>query len=97
MKRIPAVKLGLTKSPIQMRKLKAEAGISVIPAGCYCYDQNGPCPYFDSSSKFDEQSNGFCWYLEKGDWMTKEEGGTFLLWDQCKSCGINDDDDSLYS
>jgi hypothetical protein len=23
--------------------------------------------------------------------MELEEGGTMLLWDQCKECGINDD------
>lgn len=96
MKRIPAVQWGLSKSPIEMRKLKIEAGTSIIPAGCYCYDEKGKCPYFDSSSKYNEQNDGFCWYLEKGDWMTREEGGTFLLFDQCKECGINDNNDEIY-
>jgi len=92
MKRIPAVKWGLTKSPIEMRKLKHSAGTSVIPKGCYCYDEEN-CPYWDRSSKHNEQDNGYCWYLEEGDWQERSAG---LLWDQCKICGINDDDDSLY-
>ena len=33
-----------------------------------------------------EQGTGYCHYLELGDWM---DGGSNLLWDQCKECGIN--------
>jgi hypothetical protein len=68
----------------------AEKDTSVIPAGVYCYDESGRCPYWRLNTGRPEQMNGYCEYLELGDWM---EGGTMLLWDQCKECGINNDDD----
>jgi hypothetical protein len=67
-----------------------------IPKGCYCYDENGVCPFWWSLSDFEEQSDGYCTLMEKGDFMSSENGGTTLLFDQCKECGLNDDDDSLY-
>lgn len=74
---------------------------SVIPKGSYCYTirsvdmSNGNikanvCPYWSKDYSKPDQGNGYCSYLELGDWM---ENGTSLLWDQCKECGINDDDD----
>jgi hypothetical protein len=73
---------------------------SLIPQNTpYCYTPNGvevinghhtfkviPCPFYDWDDSKDEQSCGYCHFLEKGDWM---EGGTLLLWDQCKECGIS--------
>lgn len=65
---------------------------SLIPEGSYCYSRkNGncvPCPFWDTMPNLPEQSSGFCHYLKEGD-FTKD--GTFLLWDQCKECGVNDD------
>lgn len=72
-----------------------------IPPGPYCYhfisgpDKKGrlktlPCPFWDTRDDKPEQSRGYCHYLEKGDW---EDGGTFLLWDLCKECGIKSWDD----
>lgn len=84
--------LGLTKAVSTMRKLIFEKGKSVIPKGDYCYDEDGSCPYLDCATNLEKQSNGFCWFLGKGDWMPSEEGGTFLLWDQCKECGENEGD-----
>ncbi len=62
--------------------------LSVIPAGPYCYDSNGPCPYWASDSTKREQETGYCAKLKTGDW---EEGGTMLLWDQVKECDVNPD------
>jgi len=89
--------LGLTKAISTMRKLIFEKGISVIPKGDYCYRGKCCCPYWDSASNVEEQSNGFCWFLGKGDWMPPEEGGTFLLWDQCKECGENEWDEDCFA
>jgi len=65
---------------------------SVIPKGPYCYTyKNGKyycCPYWDMDETKPEQDNGYCSFLEIGDW---EEGGSGLLWDQCKECGVNDE------
>ena len=61
-----------------------------IPKGIYCYDKHGLCPWFDAREDKPEQECGYCHYLEAGDW---EENGTFLLWDQVKECGLNDDDE----
>jgi hypothetical protein len=81
-------------------KSKKEQIESLIPKGLYCYNpleypnkQNGykfkikRCPYWSINDKQHSQDNGFCSYLNKGDW---EENGTSLLWDQVKECGINE-------
>jgi hypothetical protein len=63
-----------------------------IPPGCYCYtyidNKLYVCPFWHKAPDKREQENGYCAFLSKGDW---EENGTFLLWDQCKECGINDE------
>ena len=77
---------------------------SKIPNGIYCYtwfnsnDDNGyfahrnTCPYWSMKSDQPEQENGYCSYLERGDW---EADHLSLLWDQCKECGINMDDENI--
>jgi hypothetical protein len=88
-----------------MRRYKEIHGESVIPEGCYCYWhikdsgrktkeglpilESDFCPYWDIDDSRPEQMNGYCWYMEIGDW---EDGGGGLLWDQCKECGIKDYD-----
>lgn len=77
-----------------MRSFRNEHGESVIPKGCYCYDKNGVCPYWEMIENIDEEEYhpineeneeiGYCWFLEEGDHI--------LLWDQCKICGKNDDE-----
>lgn len=79
--------LGLHNDPRKMNRLLKTKGESVIPSGIYCYDQKGCCPYFDSADNQPEQVNGYCWFLKKGDW----DDGIGELWDQCKTCGVNDD------
>ena len=68
---------------------------ALVPRGTYCYDKNGLCPFW---SRFDDiypsQSSGYCALLERGDWMAHDSGGTSLIWDQCKECGVNDPDDT---
>lgn len=67
-----------------------------IPPGPYCYHllKNGTsqtlnCPYWDYSEEAPDQRCGYCHFLELGDW---QEGGTFLLWDMCKECGVKTDE-----
>lgn len=64
---------------------------SVIPKGLYCYDTKTKkiCPYHRIIEHLPEQESGYCDFLEIGD---AEEGGTLLLWDMCKECGINMDE-----
>lgn len=94
----PDDEIGLTprlvggKKQTAMREIKVRKGTSVIPKGCYCYDENGNCPYWDKIRGKPEQEDGFCWFMEQGDWG---EGSGGLLWDQCKSCGINDLEEPL--
>jgi len=78
---------GLHKDPEKMRWMKEHEGEKVIPAGIYCYDflnEKGNCPYWDKDDGEEEQCNGFCWFLMKGDW----NDGIGELWDQCKNCGV---------
>lgn len=65
---------------------------SLIPPGIYCYtyiiDKSGKstqytCPYWSIREDHDSQCNGYCSYLEIGDW---EDGEFGLLWDQIKLC-----------
>jgi hypothetical protein len=77
-------------------------GEKAIPRGLYCYTFLGyattpkgntvieteRCPYWRREPGKHEQESGYCEFLQKGDWM---EGGTVLLWDQVKECGINVD------
>ena len=49
------------------------------------------CPFWAIDDTKPYQLNGYCHYLKAGDWMEFENGGTMLLWDQCKECGINDE------
>ena len=59
-----------------------------IPKGLYCYDEKGKCPFWELKKGKSKQENGYCHYLDWGDWMSADGG---LLWDQCKACGINED------
>lgn len=66
--------------------------ISVIPQGSYCYSgamRTNPCPYWSIKPELHKYENGYCSYLEQSDVDLK--GG--LLWDQCKECGIKEEDD----
>lgn len=63
---------------------KKKRDITDIPAGVYCYDENGVCPYWTLQVDKPYQENGYCHFLQKGDWELM--GG--LLWDQCKECSI---------
>lgn len=73
-----------------------------IPKGSYCYDENGLCPFWRLDSDRSYQHNGYCEYLEHGDWEVEipddlPDGfpisALSLLWDQVKECGVNDDID----
>ena len=80
---------------------------SVIPPGLYCYsktekryDADGMryfklldlCPYLMWNPFRRYQMNGYCRYLNAGDWQIK---GTMILWDQCKECGENSSEEVL--
>lgn len=62
---------------------------SKIPQGIYCYDENGRCPYWGRDPSRDRQESGFCTFLGINDW--DDVPGIPLLWDEIKSCGINED------
>ena len=76
------------KQQTQFAPTKHDWMESRIPEGPYCYDGNGICPWWTRNNTKPEQDNGYCGYLQLGDWESK---GLSLLWDQCKECGINDD------
>lgn len=71
--------------------------LDVIPEGLYCYsyvnDEIKLCPFWEKNSDQPEQCNGYCHYLGEGDW---DVDGLSLLWDQCKECGENMDNDDLF-
>ncbi len=53
-----------------------------IPIGKYCYDKNGTCPFWSVNEDKPIQENGYCHYLQKGDWDINAEGGTII---DCKT------------
>lgn len=63
---------------------------SLIPNGCYCYEGKMRCPYWDNNPIAPNQENGYCSYLAMGDWECLYLS---LLWDQCKECMINDEEE----
>jgi hypothetical protein len=58
-----------------------------IPAGPYCYNENGTCPYW----YLKERQVGGCGLLEAYDYDGSDKAS--LLWDQVKECGVNSRDD----
>lgn len=69
-----------------------------IPRGPYCYryplfpkanqykiPQIKACIWWSYNPNKPYQNNGYCHYLEYGDW---EDVGFGLLWDKCKECGV---------
>lgn len=81
---------------------KLSENMEKIPKGYYCYsgclycpEGIQICPFYDKSSIanffYGYQSNGYCHYLKKGDYTTKES--SFLLWDMCKECSLNYEDE----
>ena len=60
-----------------------------IPDGCYCHG----CIFWERIPDREPMEDGWCLYLNKGDLEFYEEDNWLsLLWDQCKECGINDED-----
>lgn len=68
----------------------------VIPSGPYCYEHGRTCKYWDYSrvirTCLGEQCSGHCHFLGENDFT----GKTMLLWDQCKECDINDDEEEYF-
>lgn len=60
-----------------------------IPKGQYCYDENGLCPYWSQVLDKPYQKNGFCKFLDMGDWNFVNFS---LLWDKVKECDENMED-----
>ena len=86
-------KTNMEKTIMRWIQLDESTIKKLIPEGPYCYGPNGVCPFWSRwEDQYPHQSNGYCSLLERGDWMDSENGGTSLLWDQCKECGINDTD-----
>ena len=79
-----------------------EKDISEIPKGMYCYTcfgmgENGKlrvkrCPYWSRRLDKPEQEDGYCGYLEKGDW---DDDFLSLLWDSVKDpdCPVKESED----
>ena len=64
-----------------------------IPEGIYCESGSYLCPFWECIPDRERMEDGYCHYLKKGDLeFWEEDGFDSLLWDQCKECGINDED-----
>ncbi len=70
-----------------------------IPLGVYCYDGNGLCPHWRREGNW-----VYCDHLKIATEVASEPEPSephapsheyvslSLIWDQCKECGVNDDD-----
>lgn len=87
--------------PFPIPVVRAEG---LIPQGDYCYApreapsaENGwvykvnPCPFHRFLPDKPPQLDGWCDYLKAGDF---EAGGTSLLFDSVKECGVNQPTDT---
>ena len=76
------------------KKYTEKEAIDAIPEKtvyCYTRDKNNKCilcPFWEHIKDKEEQEDGYCHYLNRGDW---ELPGLGLLWDQVKECNINDE------
>ena len=74
---------------------KEKKDTSIIPPGPYCYTHIDNifciCPYWEMRPDKEYQENGYCHFMEKGDWDFEDMS---LLFDQCKECGINLDEEN---
>lgn len=59
--------------------------IESIPQGSYCYDEEGLCPYWTVNKNKPHQMNGYCYFMEMGDWQSENSS---LIWNQVKECTI---------
>ena len=50
-----------------------------IPKGLYCYDERGICPYWRRIDGREEQEDGWCDYLGKGDYEINREDNVTLI------------------
>jgi len=49
-----------------------------IPQGMYCYEKEKVCPFWDRNDRLPKEENGYCHYLQQGDWDANEEGGVVV-------------------
>jgi ribA/ribD-fused uncharacterized protein len=75
-----------------LMKIREEIGKdpALIPKGIYCYDNEGICPYWSKHPDHAEQEDGYCAFLECGDWEEEKNPSVSLLWDQVKECRYNE-------
>ncbi len=63
----------------------------VIPKGLYCYTMSDTgdnvCPYWKSDKRHHKYENGYCSYLEKGDWDLNKEPG--IEWMEFRGKRVN--------
>lgn len=81
------------------KKYTEEEANNVIPKNTpYCYTYIGrtekgiktkTCPFWNCNKDKPSQENGMCHLTNTNDW---EDDGFGLLWDQCKECGINEEE-----
>lgn len=57
-----------------------------IPEGIYCHYGDYLCPFWD----LDDNHDGYCHYLKRSD---HDCDYISLLWDMCKECYVNYDDE----
>lgn len=81
-----------------MRRLniKANPNKDEIPEGPYCYDNIGPCPFFEFKSVCKEEWDTYCNNFPVPMGNTKVQYCKLLqkelsIPDMIKDCGINDD------
>jgi hypothetical protein len=76
---------------LKVNKAPKEKDESLIPSGRYCHASGEPepycvehpprprylCPYWDFDDEKPYQENGYCHFMEKGDWTIAEENPSF--------------------
>ena len=61
---------------------------TLIPKGYYCYSLTSKsykrCPYWSINKNYPKQFNGYCSYIEKGDWELSIQYNKTAKWRNTK-------------
>lgn len=69
-------------------------GDRLVEVAPFQVPETARCPYWKARRDWSTQGYGYCRLTKMGDNVKHRPKRDGLLWDQCKSCGINDPDDS---
>lgn len=78
---------GHTGRMVEVRHVRDDGVVEAAPREV---PEIARCPYWKARGDWRSQGYGYCRLTRMGDGVKHRPKRDGLLWDQCKSCGIND-------